>query len=107
MRKINENYTGANVCNTQDDFNVAFHKAIKQNNKDNEKKYKPWMYVYITVWMILFVWALILAMQVSPGANRIVHLVFAMVFSPVYVISYYLCQLGGSEGVMMGMNRFF
>lgn len=102
-----ENYDGMNVCKNQDDFNVAFRKALKQNNKDAEKKAKPWMYVYAIVWLIFFVWALLLAMQVAPGPARIVHLVFAMIFSPVYVLAYYLGALGQDNEVMMGFRKFY
>lgn len=104
---MTESYTGANVCNTQDDFNVAFKKALKQNNKDAMEKAKPWLYVYMTLWMIFFVWALVLAMQVAPGPNRLVHLVFAMVFSPVYVIAYYLGALSENKGVSMSFGKFY
>jgi hypothetical protein len=107
MPIVRESYTGTNVCNTQDDFNIAFDKALKQNNKDAMKKARPWVYVYMTLWMIFFIWALVLAMQVAPGPNRLVHLVFAMVFSPVYVLAYYFGALGESKGVMMGMSRFY
>jgi hypothetical protein len=108
MRYSREQYSGANVCNTQDDFNVAFNKAIKQNNKDAMKKAGPWVYVYIVLYLVFFVWALLLAMQNPAGPSRIVHLVFAMVFSPIYVISYYLGAMGDMSGVpaqTMGMRR--
>jgi bacteriorhodopsin len=102
-----ESYTGKNVCDNQDDFNVAFDKALKQNNKDAMKKARPWVYVYVTLFMIFFIWALVLAMQTSPGPHRIVHLVIAMVFSPIYVLAYYLGALGEGKGVMMGMSQFY
>ena len=78
------------VCDNQADFNKAFHKALEHNNRENYKKSKPWMYVSVLLWVIFFVWALMLAMKVTPGPERQVHLVFAMIFSPVYVLSYYL-----------------
>lgn len=99
--------TDANVCDTQDKFNVAFDKALKQNNKDSMKKTKPWVYVYMTLWMIFFIWALVLAMQVHHGPNRIVHLVFAMAFSPLYVLAYYLGALNDGKSMGMGMGRFY
>lgn len=104
MGDVKEFYTGSNVCDTQDDFNVAFDKAIKQNNKDAMKKSTPWIYVYIVLLMIFFVWALVLAMQVPPGPGRLVHLVLAMVFSPIYVLAYYLGALE-EKGVGMAMHR--
>lgn len=107
MPTVTESYTGTNVCNTQDDFNVAFDKALKKNNKDAMKKAQPWIYVYMTLWMIFLVWAILLAMQIHPGPNRIVHLVFAMAFSPVYVIAYYLGVLGENKKAMMSMGKFY
>ena len=89
------------VCDNQDDFNMAFRKAVKYNNKENIKKSKPWMYVYLVLWLIFFLWAIILALQVPEGSDRVKHLVFAIVFSPVYVLSYYLNALMGSKSVVM------
>lgn len=87
---MRESYTGANVCDNQDDFNVAFNKALKENVKKVEKDAQPWMAVYVIVWVIFFIWAIALGMKVSPGPQRVSHLVFAMVFSPIYVIAHYL-----------------
>lgn len=92
------------VCNNQADFNIAFHKAIKQNNKDAMKKAKPWVVVSLTIWIIFFVWALILAMSLPSGAEKTVHLVFAMTFSPVYVLAHYL-GLISEKDISMGMRR--
>lgn len=92
-----ESYTGANVCDNQDDFNVAFRKALKQNEKDDIKKAKGWIYVYLILWLVFLIWALMLAMQVSPGPNRVVHLFLALLFSPAYVVGSYLERLGGKK----------
>lgn len=94
-------HNNTSVCANQDDFNVAFRKAIKHNNKENIKKAKPWIYVYLTLWTIFFVWAILLAMQVPTGPQRVQHLVFAIVFGPVYVLSYYL----GAQQQMSGGYR--
>jgi hypothetical protein len=84
-----------NVCTNQDDFNVAFRKAIDYNNRKNNRKIQAWLYVYGVIWLIFFIWAIVLAMQMPVGVERVEHLVFAMVFSPIYVIAYYL---GGGNG---------
>lgn len=107
MRYPREMYDGKNVCNSQDDFNVAFNKAVKQNNKDAMKKAGPWVLVYSILYLVFFVWALMLAMQVPPGENRIVHLVFAMVFSPVYVLAHYIGALSEVPVASMGMRRYY
>ena len=103
----NNSPTGANVCNTQDSFNVAFNKALKATAEDDMKKSKPWMYVYVVLWLTFFIWALVLAMQVAQGPNRLIHLVFAMVFSPVYVLSYYIGVLGDKSSASMSFGRFY
>lgn len=92
------------VCNNQDDFNEAVNKAIKYNNNENMKKAKPWIYVYLVVWLIFLIWAIVLAMQIAPGHDRVVHLVFAIVFSPAYVLGYYLGAMSGSGGALMSMG---
>lgn len=77
------------VCDTQNDFNHAFRDAVKYVNK----KDRPKMWVQIVamvILLIMIVWALMLAMRVSSGADQKVHLVLALVFAPFYIISYYL-----------------
>lgn len=88
------------VCNNQDDFNIAIRKAVKYDLQQTEKKAKPFMYVSAALMFIFIVWAMLLAMQIPRGPERISHLVFAIVFSPVYVIGYYLGMMG--SGAKMG-----
>lgn len=102
---MEENYDPSKpVCDNQSDFNIAVRKALKYNMKEDMKKAKPWIYVYMVLWAIFFVWAVIIAMKVAPaGAERTEHLVFAMVFSPIYVIAYYLGMMGNNIGMGFGM----
>ena len=91
MMLYQENYDpNMPVCDNQDDFNTAFHKAVKYNNKKFMHKMKPWMYVYTVLWAIFIVWAIMLVVKMPPGPEKIVHMVFAIIFSPVYVLAYYL-----------------
>jgi hypothetical protein len=96
-----------NICGSQDNFNHAFDKAVRYTEKENLKKVKPWVYVSATLWLVFFVWALLLAMQVEAGQNRLVHLVLAMVFSPVYVLSYYIGVVSDDKNVVMSMGKFY
>lgn len=89
----------SDVCSNQSDFNMAFKNAIKYTNDENMKKARPWLYVYLGLWTVFFVWAILLAMKVQAGPERVEHLVFAIVFSPVYVIAYYLGMIGGQSGM--------
>ena len=95
MSRTNREYYDPNkpVCENQDDFNRAFRKAIKYNNKENMKKARPWIYVYLVLWLIFMVWGILLAMKIAPGPERVEHLLFALVFGPAYVLAYYLGAL--------------
>lgn len=86
-----ENYDPSKpVCDNQDDFNVAVREAIKYNNKQDMKKVQGVLGVWLALYVIFFVWAVILALKVQNPEHRIVHLVFAMIASPIYVLAYYL-----------------
>jgi len=77
------------VCDTQDDFNNAFHDAVNYVNKKD--KPKLWMQlVALGIVLILVVWALVLAARVNGSSDQKVHFVMALVFSPFYIIAYYL-----------------
>jgi bacteriorhodopsin len=88
---VRERYDpNANVCDNQADFNQALQAGIKYNNQQAVKQAGAWMWVYLVLYLVFFVWAILLAMQVAQGPDRTVHLVFAVVFSPLYVLSHYL-----------------
>lgn len=100
---MNEGYDpNSSVCDNQDDFNIAFRKAIKYTNKEDVKKMGNWVYVYVILWAIFFVWAIILAMK-TRGNVRTIHLIFAIIASPVYVLAYYLNMLSSPGGIAMSM----
>ena len=102
-KQFEENYDpNKPVCDNQDDFNMALRKALKYNEKQDMKKAKPWVAVYLVLWLIFFIWAIILAMKVAPGPERVEHLIFAMVFSPVYVLAHYLGVM--KDNGMMGFR---
>jgi hypothetical protein len=86
--------TGANIgiCSSQDEFNQAFRKAIKKTDEDIEEVVSPMRNLYIVLYLIFIVWAIVLAMKVPKGNDRTLHLVLAMVFSPAYVIGHYIIE---------------
>lgn len=86
------------VCNNQDDFNQALKQGLKYVAKEEMKKSKPWVYIWIVILTIFFIWAIMIAMQM-PQDQRVLHLVLAMVASPIYVLAYYL---GGMDNMMSG-----
>lgn len=82
-----------NVCENQDKFNVAVRKAIVKNNEDAVESSKGWLFLYLLLAIVFLVWAISLAMKMPKGADKIVHLVIAMVASPVYVLAYYVGEV--------------
>lgn len=94
------------VCGNQLDFNMAFKKAINYTNKENAKKARPWATVCAIIWLIFFFWALMLAMKIPAGPERVEHVLFALVFSPAYVLAHYLGALSKGESASMGFARF-
>jgi len=78
------------VCQNQDTFNKSFHEAIKYVEKKNEPR--KWVQVVVFLLLVVLItWALLLSMKVSPS-QRTLHIVLALVFSPVYIIAHYLNQ---------------
>lgn len=77
----------------QSDYNQALRHAIKYNNKQNMKKVRSWIWVYMTIYFIFFIWALMLAMKTPMGPERTMHITLALVFAPAYVIAHYMGNL--------------
>ena len=103
MDNMQENYDpNQNVCTNQDDFNHAVRKALKYNMKEDVKKAKPYMMTYVIIWLVMLIWALMLAMQVPVSDGRTIHLVLAITVSPVYILSYYLGMMQTKGGMGMG-----
>jgi hypothetical protein len=81
------------VCQDQTSFNQAFNKAVKYVDKKNQPLPMAKMLTGLLV-LVFFVWALMLAMKVEgTSEQKLVHLVLAMVFSPLYVIAHYLNEM--------------
>lgn len=85
------------VCDNQGDFNVAFRKALRSNEKENMKKLGNWVYVYVLLWILFLFWAVCLALKCTKeGPERVLHVSLAILLGPVYIISYYLNQMNPS-----------
>jgi hypothetical protein len=82
------------VCQDQVTFNNAVKTAIKQMNEDKMKENRGIKAVVLVLYLVLTVWALTLAInaQVSSQTERILHLIFAILASPVYILAYYLSE---------------
>ena len=77
------------LCDNQDNFNDAFYKALKHSRKKDNKKMASGVGIYLVFHLIFLFWAIMLALK-QPKNQQIVHLTLAIVFSPVYVLAYYL-----------------
>jgi len=84
------------VCQNQDDFNKALREAIKYNFEQNNKLTVNTT-IFLMIYLVFFVWAIMLALCVQKGPYRTMHLAIAMVFSPFYVVAHYLGKHGGSD----------
>lgn len=79
----------SNICENQNTFNKAFSSAVKNYN-DESKLPQGSMVVYLVIMILFLIWALVLAFQLKKGNERLLHLLFALIASPIYVIAYYL-----------------
>lgn len=75
------------VCNNQNDFNQAVYSAIKYNQEQKLKG--KWAVVGAVVWFCLLFWAVSLSLRYN-GPEKLLHVMFAILFSPIYIISYYV-----------------
>lgn len=82
-----------NVCEDQNKFNKALNKALVKADEDLIEKKSGVFFLYGILYFILMILAVILAMKTPAGEQRIVHLLLALVFSPIYVFCYYLQEL--------------
>ena len=81
--------SSSSVCASQDTFNNAFQGAVKYVEKKERPKW--WVsLIAIAICLVLVVWALVLSMQVKSSPDNKLHIVFAIVFAPFYIIAYYL-----------------
>ena len=88
-----------NVCVNQDTFNNSVYKALKfseEKMKKRDNKKCPYVTTYGITHIIFLIWAVILASRASP-TNRLIHMMVAIVLSPLYVIAYYLSMMFGSR----------
>jgi|LakMenEpi03Aug12_release.lakeMendotaPanAssembly.Ray.scaffolds.fasta_scaffold2616480_2 hypothetical protein len=79
------------VCENQDKFNTAINNAL-----DNYRL-KPTKITGCVAFLLLVfaVWALFLASKVENFDQKVTHVLLALIFGPLYVLSYYLAMLFG------------
>lgn len=81
----------SNVCENQQVFNQAVRTAAEnyEESQCQTSACRTRTAMIAIIFLVFFFWAIILAMK-ADKQHRVLHLVFAMMFSPVYVLSHYL-----------------
>lgn len=82
-----------NVCTNQKAFTQALKSATEHFNNENKEymeKNKNKLAVCVLLYLVLLVWAVLLAMKVQDKEHRVLHTVIALVCPPTYIIAYYL-----------------
>jgi len=82
-----------NVCKNQQTFNGAFQNALNNYYYNQPQMPIGITILYFLLFILFIVWALYLAMKVKMSPERIIHIIFAIIVSPLYIISYYLNNL--------------
>ena len=82
-----------NVCKDQETFNEALKTGFESMYEEKKVSTGYMLFYFILATIFLF-WALVLSYQCPKSANRILHILFALLASPLYVLSYYLNCLG-------------
>ena len=49
--------------------------------------------IYLAIHLLLLFWAVALALQVPAGPERTEHVLFSIIFAPLYILSHYLGKL--------------
>jgi len=83
--------TATSVCSDPKAFASALKRASKYVRKEEEPS-RSVKVAFIAMYVIVAVWALILALKIAPKDELVKHLALALIFPPVYIISYYLAN---------------
>ena len=80
-----------NVCNNQKTFNRAVKKAINHLDDDEDEDQNQTSKLFLAlITLTFYVWALLLALKVEDKQHRVLHVLFALVFGPLYVLAHYV-----------------
>jgi hypothetical protein len=80
------------VCNDQQTFNKAVRNAIQHidDDDDNKQQNQTAKVIVSVIMLVFYLWALLLAMRVTDPQHRVLHIIFALLTGPLYVLSFYL-----------------
>ena len=83
-----------------------YNRCDKNDIVRTQRMYSVNMAVYAVVHLILLFWGVMLALNSQPPENRVVHIILAILFSPLYVLSYYVNSLvNGKTGRARYINQ--
>jgi hypothetical protein len=81
------------VCENQKNFNHAIYNAVKDYDRRERRQMSGFVTFYIMLHLVFLIWGVMLALTSVPKENRVLHITLAVLFSPAYVMSYYLDTL--------------
>ena len=84
-----------NVCDNQQNFNLAFKKALNQYHVDMKRDNEVMQTLVIVLYVMLTIWGLMIAMK-KDKQHRVFHVGFALAFGPLYVLSTYAARCGAN-----------
>lgn len=84
----------SNICQNQAKFNNAMKTAL-----DNYVNPKPngAMVAGAFIYLLLIVFAVVLALRIPDSEHRILHVTFAIMAAPIYILSYFVSMIGGNK----------
>jgi len=86
-----------NLCGDQKTFNIAVRKAINHLDDDDQNQMSTSRLILTLITLTFYVWALLLALKVEDKQHRVLHVLFALLFGPFYVLAYYVGMMEQSN----------
>lgn len=77
------------VCSNQATFDKSFRQAVKDYVKKEEPRTVVVM-IASAIYLAIMVWAVMVALKISNSYERTKHVLFALLFPPVYLVAYYV-----------------
>jgi hypothetical protein len=85
------------VCKDQDTFNDAVKKALDNFVEEEQprltKSSLTMIIIYSMTVLLFLVWAIYLVRYEKKSDERTLHFLYAIILSPIYVLSYYLNEI--------------
>lgn len=79
------------ICSDQKKFNAAFQSAM-QSYLMKSYPCNSVMTIVGIIMLVLYIYAIVLAMRVKDPNQRVLHILGALIFGPLYVLAYLLSE---------------